>query len=141
MITSFQADLERFAAKTKRNLNQVVQGVVLELGTRIVQRSPVDTGKFRGNWQVNAGGPDIRTNEPFDKQPLGSPPSAFTFERWQDHVQASTIGSTFYITNSLPYARQLEYGSSQQAPAGVVRVTVVEYQQIIRRVLSATITP
>ena len=141
MITSFQADLDRFAAKTKRNLNQVVQGVVLELGTRIVQRSPVDTGCFRGNWQVNAGGPDIRTNEPFDKQPLGSPPSAFTFERWKDHVQASTIGSTFYITNSLPYARKLEYEAwSRQAPSGMVRVTVVEYQQIIRRVLSATIT-
>lgn len=136
-MTSFSADLKRFAEATKRNLNDAVRGVVLELGTRIVQRSPVDTGRFRGNWQIAAGGPDIRTNEPFDKQALGSPPSAATFARWQGEVQAATIGSTFYITNSLPYARKLEYeGWSSQAPAGMVRVTVVEYGQIIQQVIN-----
>ena len=137
MTTSFTADLQRFAQATQRNLNDTVRGVVLELGTRIVKRSPVDTGRFRGNWQVNAGGPDIRTNEPFDKQALGSPPSAVTFERWKSEIQAATIGNTFYITNSLPYAARLEYeGWSQQAPIGMVRVTVVEYQQIIAQVIS-----
>lgn len=137
MTTSFQADLKRFAEATKRNLNDTVRGVVLELGTRIVQRSPVDTGRFRGNWQIAAGGPDVRTNEPFDKQSLGSPPSAATFSRWQGEVQAATIGSTFYITNSLPYARKLEYEAwSSQAPAGMVRVTVVEYWQIIQQVIN-----
>lgn len=135
---SFEADLLRFAEKTKRNLNQAVAGVVLELGVRIVQRSPVDTGRFRGQWQITAGGPDIRTNEPFDKQPLGSAPSQFTFDRWKDHIQGATIGSTFYITNSLPYAKRLEYdGYSKQAPAGMVRVTVVEYGQIIQQVIRA----
>lgn len=136
-MASFSADLKRFAEATKRNLNDTVRGVVLELGTRIVQRSPVDTGRFRGNWQIAAGGPDIRTNEPFDKQALGSPPSAGTFSRWQAEVQAATIGSTFYITNSLPYARRLEYeGWSSKAPSGMVRVTVVEYGQIIQSVIN-----
>ena len=137
MTTSFQADLRRFAEATKRNLNDTVRAVVLELGTRIVQRSPVDTGRFRGNWQIAAGGPDIRTNEPFDKQALGSAPSATTFDRWKGEVNAATIGSTFYITNSLPYARKLEYeGWSQQAPSGMVRVTVTEYEQIIRQAIA-----
>jgi hypothetical protein len=102
----------------------------------MVQRSPVDTGRFRGNWQIAAGGPDIRTNEPFDKQALGSPPSSETFTRWQGEIQAATIGSVVYITNSLPYARRLEYeGWSQQAPSGMVRVTVAEYEQIIRKAI------
>lgn len=136
-MASFSADLKRFAEATKRNLNDAVRGVVLELGTRIVQRSPVDTGRFRGNWQIAAGGPDIRTDEPFDKQALGSRPSAGTFSRWQAEVQAATMGSTFYITNSLPYARRLEYeGWSSQAPSGMVRVTVVEYGQIIQSVIN-----
>ena len=136
-MTSFQADLRKFAKATERNLNDTVRQVVLELGTRIVQRSPVDTGRFRGNWQIAAGGPDVRTNEPFDKQPLGSGPSSTTFNRWQGEVQAATIGSTFYITNSLPYAVRLEYeGWSQQAPAGMVRVTVTEYEQIIRQAIA-----
>ena len=135
-MSSFSADLKKFAEATKRNLNDTVRGVVLELGTRIVQRSPVDTGKFRGNWQLTVGGPDIRTNEPFDKQALGSSPSAGTFDRWKGEIGAATIGSTFYITNSLPYARRLEYeGWSQQAPAGMVRITVVEYGKIIESVV------
>ena len=133
----FSMAIAKFANDSSRNLNDVVRGVVLEIGTRIVQRSPVDTGKFRGNWQIAAGGPDIRTNEPFDKQPLGSAPSATTFNRWQGEVNAATIGSTFHITNSLPYAVRLEYeGWSQQAPAGMVRVTMLEYEQIIRKVVN-----
>ena len=136
-MKSFAADLRKFAQATERNLNDTVRQVVLELGTRIVQRSPVDTGRFRGNWQIAAGGPDVRTNEPFDKQALGSQPSATTFDRWKGEVNAATIGSTLYITNSLPYAARLEYeGWSQQAPAGMVRVTVTEYEQIIRQAIA-----
>ena len=29
----------------------------------------------------------------------------------------------FYLTNKLPYAQALEYGHSQQAPSGMVRVS------------------
>lgn len=133
MASSFSADLKKFAEATKRNLNDTFRATCLELGTRIVQRSPVKTGRFRGNWQIAAGGPDPRIDEPFDKQPLGSPPSGASFGRWQGELQAATIGSTVFITNSLPYARKLEYeGWSQQAPSGMVRVTIAEYEQIIR---------
>ena len=35
------------------------------------------------------------------------------------------------LTNNLPYAQRLEYGWSQQAPQGFVRVNVSRFQQLI----------
>lgn len=135
-MSSFAADLRKFAEATNRTMTDTLQGTVLELATRMTIRSPVDTGRFRGNWQIGDGGPDTRTDSPFDKQPLGSPPAAATFTRWQDQMEGVLPGTVIYITNSLPYARRLEYeGWSQQAPSGMVRVTLTEYAGIIRSVL------
>ncbi|MNJ81742.1 hypothetical protein D3C77_807050 [compost metagenome] len=46
-------------------------------------------------------------------------------------VQALTIGQTAFIVNNLPYAIPLEYGHSSQAPAGMVRVTLANFQRIV----------
>ena len=37
------------------------------------------------------------------------------------------------ITNSLPYAIRVENGYSTQAPAGMVKVTVVQFQNFIAK--------
>lgn len=134
-------------------MRKTIQGVSLELGVRLVMRSPVDTGLFRGNWVMNVGAPDTRTDGPEDLQPFGSPPSAETFSDWQDALESVTFRSNVFITNSLPYARVLEYGLygnppgtangpntingySKQAPKGILRVTVLEYNQVIEKVLA-----
>lgn len=133
---SFADDLKKFAKATNRTMADVLDGVVLEVATRMVQKSPVDTGKFRGNWQIGVRGPDTRVDSDFDKQALGSAPSANSFARWQDQIEGENVGAIIYITNSLPYARRLEYeGYSKQAPAGMVRVTLAEYASIINTVL------
>ncbi len=133
---SFANDLKEFAKATNRTITEVLEGVVTELAVRVVQRSPVDTGKFRGNWQIGDGGPDTRVDSEFDKQALGSAPSAGSFARWQDQLEGVLPGTVIYITNSLPYARRLEYeGYSKQAPEGMVRVTLTEYASIINTVL------
>jgi hypothetical protein len=130
---SFAADLRKFADATNRTIADTLVGTVTELAVRVVQRSPVDTGRFRGNWQIGDGGPDTRTDSPFDKQPLGSAPALGSFARWQDQLEGALPGTVIYITNSLPYARRLEYEAwSKQAPAGMVRVTLTEYAQIIK---------
>jgi hypothetical protein len=45
------------------------------------------------------------------------------------------VGHIYYFTNNLPYARLLETGlhSSQVGPGGMVGLTVMEYQQIVRQ--------
>ena len=46
---------------------------------------------------------------------------------------AVKAGGVEYITNNLPYAERLEYGYSQQAPAGMVRVTAARFRELLAR--------
>jgi hypothetical protein len=38
----------------------------------------------------------------------------------------------------MPYALRLEYGWSKQAPAGMVRVTVAEFQAVVNAAVTNT---
>lgn len=82
-------------------------------------------GRFRGNWMFSIGTPDNTTTDEVD--PSGRKSTA----RIVDGAIEFKAGDTAYITNSLPYAIPLEFGHSQQAPGGMVRITVARFQQIV----------
>jgi hypothetical protein len=48
-------------------------------------------------------------------------------------VMLSDSAAVHWIANSLPYIVPLEHGWSKQAPAGMVGLTVTEFQQIVKR--------
>jgi hypothetical protein len=123
-------DLAKILDKTKHNASQVARAVALELETRVVQKSPVDTGRLRGNWNVGLNAPNI--NEyPSDKG--GSEADA----RALGSLSNFKLGDTIFITNNLPYVPKLEFGLygngskttggySKQAPHGFIRITFQE---------------
>lgn len=82
-------------------------------------------GRFRGNWQVTLGDPA--------SEPIASidPSGAITLAAGQDALKAVQVGVTIYLVNALPYAERLENGWSKQAPAGMVRVTVADFDGIV----------
>jgi hypothetical protein len=82
-------------------------------------------GRFRGNWMFSIGSPDNTTTEEVD--PSGRKSTA----RIVDGAIEFKAGDKAYITNSLPYAIELEFGHSHQAPGGMVRITVARFQQIV----------
>ncbi len=43
------------------------------------------------------------------------------------------LGKTVLISNNMPYAKRIEDGYSQQAPSGMVKVTVNEFDSIVGR--------
>ena len=51
-----------------------------------------------------------------------------SLNRIQAGVRGWVPGQTMYLTNSLPYAQRLESGWSGQAPAGMVKVTIANFQ-------------
>lgn len=103
--------------KTERDQNFYVNGLVSGQG--------YVGGRFRGNWQFSIDSPATEELDRID--PSGS--EAITALITQ--VQALTIGQTAYIVNNLPYAIPLEYGHSTQAPAGMVRVTLANFQRVV----------
>lgn len=123
---SFSLDLDRWAEKAKGNLDRVTRETLMLAAQGVVQLSPVDTGRFRANWQFGNGAIDFTTSDQVD------PSGAISIAKVQAQLGAVQAGGVYYLTNSLPYAYRLEYeGWSKQAPAGMVRVTLAGLQGAI----------
>lgn len=119
-----QATLE-FAGIPER----VIRGTLFGVASRIIKRSPVDTGRFRNNWQASVNSPATGVTTATDKTGNASVQEASAL------INKFQIGSTFYLTNNLPYANRLEFGWSKQAPSGMVRITVAEIEQRMKEAL------
>jgi hypothetical protein len=127
----YHVDVKRFADKVRKRHEVVLRKIALDMFRRIILRSPVDTGRFRGNWQVAIGSvPDgvLEVNDKSGRATISATSAAIA------EVKA---GDTIYFVNNLPYARRLEYGWSDQAPNGMVRVTIEEFRDVVDKVVSA----
>jgi hypothetical protein len=124
---SFADDIRKFQQKTNLSMDLIVRKVTIDITTALVRMSPVDTGRFRGNWMIGVGSPDVSTIDAVDKD------GSTTVARITTAAGSLEAGGVVYITNSLPYARRLEYGWSKQAPSppGIVRLTVQRYSEYI----------
>jgi len=121
--------VEEAKAILRNRSNQAVRMLAFEALSRIVLRTPIDTGRARGNWNVGVGNPDHGVNlVGFDKAGTG------TINRGQAVLAAAAPDQTLYITNSLPYILPLEHGHSGQAPAGMVMVTLAELHHLAAQI-------
>lgn len=106
-----------FTGLVEEALTQRVRVIALAMLNEIVLRSPVDTGRFRGNNIVSVGSPVYTSSVNVD--PTGS-------ETIQQGVRVMTGLEPYtqvFIQNNLIYAVPLEDGHSQQAPAGIYAVS------------------
>lgn len=103
--------------KTERDQNFNVNGLVA--GKDYVG------GRFRANWHLSINVVESVTFDEVD------PSGQETIAALVSAVSDFTAGQTAYLINNLPYAIPLEYGHSQQAPGGMVRITVARFQQIV----------
>lgn len=132
-IRQFQLD---FAALTKglpeRSIILFTRKIGLEAYRRIVLKTPVDTGRARGNWDMTIGSPATGASDtigPLEPKPAGWKSGDVT--SGLQAIQSLKPFETIYITNNLPYIRRLEEDSwSQQFTAGMVASTVQELQNL-----------
>lgn len=75
-------------------------------------------GRFRGNWQVGLDvQPDGETGRIDKSGNMTMAVGNYMLEQFKVGTKA------IYFTNNVPYAYQLEFGHSSQAPNGMVRIT------------------
>lgn len=129
---SFASLVGQWSEDSKKKLNVAFQKISLDAFTNVILMSPVDTGRFRGNWQVGIGSIPASDVDKLYVDPSG----AAILSDIQQAVLDMKFGDTIYLVNNLPYARRLEYGWSQQAPNGMVRVTVAQFQPIVNAVVA-----
>lgn len=128
---SFYLDLRRFTDKTERLMTIIPRKVALEVFSRVVMRTPVDTGRARGNWQAGVGTPPVgetdRTGASAALEQI-----AAEVESWDAENVA------IYLVNNLPYIVALEDGHSGQAPQGMVKISLSEFPEIVEAMTRET---
>ena len=140
---SFSEDIAKFAAKAGSNADLVTRKVVLDIGTSLVEKTPVGDASYwqnppppgyvgghaRGGWSHSEGAQVVQEFEGVD------PSGGNSINRIAASVPIKAAGKVHYIQNSVPYIQALEDGISRQAPMGMVGLTKVEFQGIIQRAL------
>lgn len=111
--------MSQIVARANGHVDDRIRAATSEVFSNIIQMTPVDTGRARGNWQCTIGAPFIGEDD------TGSVMKA------QNAIPRRS-GSVVYLTNNVPYIGRLEYdGHSRQAPAGMVRVSVTLFEGVL----------
>jgi hypothetical protein len=125
---SFSKDLDKITLNLSGYAENMVRATLFNLSYRIIKESPVDTGRFRGNWQASVNTPKVTQIKRKDRT------GTSTITAVNNVLEKFSMGQTFYLTNNLPYARRLEYGShSKQAPNGFLRINVMRVQSELEK--------
>lgn len=121
---SWSVPLDKLAARAGARMETVVRKATFDLFRNVVLRSPVDTGRFRANWNVSYASPNYSTTAATNQaRGVTEAGKALTLP----------VGGVTYLSNGLPYARRLEFGWSNQAPQGMVRLSVQQFNEHIRK--------
>ena len=129
-LASFNKALDAAMTALPEYANDIKIRTALDLMNRIVQMTPVDTGRARGNWQLTQRSPaaDTVPENSAKVSSSESPPSAILMEAEQT-ASGSQPGDDIWISNNLPYIEVLEEGHSTQAPHGMVALSLAEVEQ------------
>lgn len=116
----FRLELRAAADEVDALVMTITQKIAMFALSSVVMRSPVDTGRFRGNWLVSTGSPNEGMSENTD------PGGQATIALGASAITGLKQPEILWLQNNLPYAQRLENGWSKQAPAGIVAVTFAE---------------
>lgn len=125
---TFGLDVAAWVEKAKGNCDEAFRGVAKEAFHRVVDRTPVASGAARGGWVAGVNDLPQGVETPLD------PDGAATIAKINAVVDTAKVGDVVAIVNQTDHAGKLEYGYSKKAPAGMVRITIMETESIAREV-------
>lgn len=135
-MANFAIDLSNITEKYKVRLDVIVRKVSFDLFGNVIMRSPVDTGRFRQNWQVGINQQPSDVLEGTDKGSVNQSGVGDSRAKVKalGELKSAKGGDVIYLVNNLPYADRLEDGWSPQAAGGIVGVSVAEFKDIVEKI-------
>lgn len=137
-MADFSDVLNEWIESVEVKMDDIFQTIVIKVGEKVVRISPVDTGLFRGNWQLTV---DEETSGVLARE---DQTGDSTVAAIASKANKLTAGQVAYILNHVEYGYDLEYGTyngptakvteegfSRQAPEGMVRVTASRFTSIV----------
>ena len=127
----FELRLNTAVLETQEKIEDAVQVIAMDTLRGVVLKSPVDTGRFRGNWIVSINSPSMAQTPATDASGSG------TINKGMAAIEGYDVETTsrIYIQNNMPYGNRLENGWSKQAPKGMVSLTLNEMNTKYREIL------
>lgn len=118
-------DISKWVEKGAEAARLKAIDVCLEAAEGVIDKTPVDTGFCRAMWSAQINDlPTTTVDKPADYQGDGA--AAAMPAEIAATVIGLKLGDRVWISNPTVYAPRLENGHSQQAPSGMVAVTVTE---------------
>ena len=120
---SIESQLRAIAAQSVVKAEKVIRLTVNDIANNTIIATPVLDGLLINNWlsgySYSTATTDIKDKSGGESQ--GSLTQA---------LSAYSIGKTFYFTNSQPHAEPNENGHSQQAPNGMLKKSIAQFDTI-----------
>lgn len=121
------AQLSRYIEAKKADAYKVSKAAFFEICNDIILNTPVREGFARGSWTFSEGSTNARFRTGPDKSGQGS-----LFDV-RDGIEMAREGATLYLLTNLVYMPRLEYGWSMQAPAGMVRRAIANFERELEK--------
>lgn len=101
-------------------IRDVLSDVAIQMAEQMRELTPVRTGNAQSNWHVSD----------FDVEPV-----------YQERSSSGSLNvsglsgksNKIKISNPTPYIDDLEFGFSNQAPSGMMRITALSYRDFVTR--------
>jgi hypothetical protein len=118
---------EEAQRKLRAQADKAFRALILEAGKRIVIKTPVDTGRARGNWQVSVNVPSVQEMA----EDAGGNATIMGISHDSRGVD---IDNVVYIVNGVEYIQYLEDGTDKTPAYGMIKVTLEELQHTTNQV-------
>ena len=132
-IRQFNESVDAWINAVENGLEDVIEIFGGKVQEALVKASPVDTGRFRGNWQVTANRPPLYALNNYDRD--GSDTIAEGKRALHAIMSGGGAVRSIHFSNMLIYANALEYGHSKQAPAGVVGIVAARLRSFMAQAI------
>lgn len=121
---SFESDIAKFSKDVIAGSEKVIRGTFIDAGSKVIRRTPVDTGRARGNWFTELNGVSDASTEKTRE-------GAKRMREIRGATLSFKIGQSMSIVNNLPYIIPLEDGHSTQAPSGMVKIVFANLERTL----------
>lgn len=124
---TFATQVRNFTTKAEKATDKTIRAITFALFREVIMRTPVDTGRLKGNWQATQSAPATGTVTVDDKSGGKTVVAmAAAIGGW---------GSVSYLSNNLPYAHRIEFDgwSHTKAPEGMVRKSLARINAIVAK--------
>lgn len=125
------AQIREYAKVINRRIDYVHRNLGIMLFTSVVYSTPVDTGLARGSWWPSKVEPVLGGEQRYDKD------GSAVIRDIQAVCMSAKLTDVLFMMNNVEYIGELEYGWSDQAPEGMVRINVARMRRMIKEIVAS----